>query len=512
MTKQPNTVVETESGKLNGSYEGGLFVFKGIPYAEPPVGDLRWLPSKVHKPWSGIREAKEFGSIAPQPPTSLQMIHEFEVPEPQSEDCLFLNVWTPILEREARLPVMVWIHGGAFSMGSGSQPMYQGGKLASRGNLVLVTLNYRLGMLGFLNLKELTGGKIPATGNEGLLDQVAALEWVRDNISAFGGDPKNVTIFGESAGAMSIGCLLAMPTAQGIFQRAIMESAVGEMARPLQASVKVAETFLRIAGLQGENVKSLRSLTTRELLSIHTDLAMTTGGGLAPAIPVADGIIMPRMPLEAIKDGSAKNIPVIVGSNLDEWKLFAAVAPNPEVKDEDALTKRLQRLVPEKHIPSLIETYKKALTKRGSPVNPTEIWSAVQSDMMFRLTALSVVTSQCANNQAAYNYVFTWKSPAMNGKLGACHALEIGFLYGTYDNMFCGTGPEVEKLARKMQDAWTAFARSGNPSCEGLGEWPQYCKNKKTMIIGKDSHVEEAPYEDERRIWETIGKTDFDMP
>jgi para-nitrobenzyl esterase len=132
--------------------------------------------------------------------------------------------------------------------------------------------------------------------------------------------------------------------------------------------------------------------------------------------------------------------------------------------------------------------------------------------MMFRLTALSVVTSQCANIQAAYNYVFTWKSPAMNGKLGACHALEIGFLYGTYDNMFCGTGPEVEKLARKMQDAWTAFARSGNPSCESLGEWPQYCKNKKTMIIGKDSHVEEAPYEDERRILETIGKTDFDMP
>jgi len=194
-------VVKTKAGRIEGSYEDGLCIFRGVPYAEPPLGDLRWMPPQPARPWDGVRPAKEFGPIAPQNLlVGGPIVH---VEQPQDEDCLFLNIWTPGLDN-ARRPVMVWIHGGAFTLGSGSDAMYNNGLLSKRGNIVLVTINYRLGMLGFLRLKDVTGGKIPATGNEGLMDQVVALQWVRENIAAFGGDPANVTVFGESAGGMSI--------------------------------------------------------------------------------------------------------------------------------------------------------------------------------------------------------------------------------------------------------------------------------------------------------------------
>ena len=222
MSQNDKTLIETKSGKIKGSYQDGLYIFKGIPYAAPPVGEFRWLPPQPVKPWKGVRQAQTFGPIAPQN-GALSLAPEYQVEEPQSEDCLYLNVWSPGADGSRR-PVLVWIHGGAFNRGSGSSPMYPGTTLARRGNVVVVTLNYRLGALGFLHLKKLTGGRIPATGNEGLLDQIAALQWVRDNIAHFGGDPDNVTVFGESAGGMSIGCLLAMPQARGLFHKAILQS------------------------------------------------------------------------------------------------------------------------------------------------------------------------------------------------------------------------------------------------------------------------------------------------
>ena len=216
MSNGQPAIVSIKSGKLEGGMENGLYVFKGVPYAAPPVGDFRWLPPQPVKHWSGIKPARKFGAICPQNEMMAGPIGQ--VFQPQSEDCLFLNVWTPGLDKAQR-PVMVWIHGGAFTLGSGSDPQYDSYKLPERGNIVLVTINYRLGMLGFLRLKNATGGKIPATGNEGLMDQVTALKWVKENIAAFGGDPKNVTVFGESAGGMSIGCLMVMPSAGGLFHK-----------------------------------------------------------------------------------------------------------------------------------------------------------------------------------------------------------------------------------------------------------------------------------------------------
>ena len=291
MSKSADCNVNTSFGKVQGSYENGLYVFKGIPYAAPPVGELRWMPPAPHQPWDGVRPAVEFGAIAPQLPMSPLPGKEREE-EPQSESCLFLNIWTPGLD-DARRPVMVWIHGGAFSIGSGSETMYRGGKLAATGDIVLVTVNYRLGVLGFLNLNELTRGRIPATGNEGLLDQVAALKWVRDNIAAFGGDPGNVTIFGESAGAMSVACLMNMPAARGLFHKAILESPVGEIARPLVPSLRIAEEFLKIVGIRPQNDSALRALPVDTLLAAQQELAVRTGQGMAPIWRMEECSLMP---------------------------------------------------------------------------------------------------------------------------------------------------------------------------------------------------------------------------
>ena len=221
MSSNKNPIVETLAGKLEGQFEDAVYVFKGIPYAEPPVGNLRWMPPEPHRAWRGVRSAHKFGPISVE--RQMNPGPQFRTVEPYSENSLFLNVWTPGLN-DALRPVMFWIHGGGFQSGAGSLPLYRGSLLAKRGDIVVVTINYRLGMLGFLNWNEITGGRIPASGNEGILDQILALKWVRDNIAKFGGDPNNLTVFGESAGSMSISCMLSMEQARGLFHKAIMES------------------------------------------------------------------------------------------------------------------------------------------------------------------------------------------------------------------------------------------------------------------------------------------------
>jgi len=506
MNNDKQTIADTKSGKVEGYCQDNLYVFKGIPYAAPPVGELRWMPPQPVKPWDGVRPAKEFGPIAPQ--NAMAGVPMVQVEQAQDEDCLFLNIWTPGIDNDKR-PVMVWIHGGAFTIGSGSDPMYNNGSLANRGNIVLVTINYRLGMLGFLNLKEVTGGKIPATGNEGLLDQVAALKWVKDNIAAFGGDPANVTVFGESAGGMSIGCLLAMPAAKGYFQKGILESGVGSTAGPLEGAVDTAKEFLKLVGTKGDDVKALRALTVPQLLDIEMKLrkAMAGPGEIAKitaTAPVIDGEIIPDVPIMVVRQGAVKDVPLLIGTNLEEWKLFAVMQPDIDKIDDAEVARRLEVFVAADNVPGLMEAYRKAREKRGAPASPAELLTAIQTDLMFRMPALQLVEAQRDNNQLTYNYLFTWKSPVMGGVMGACHALEIGFVFGGYDDMFCGSGPDADKLSECIQEAWIAFARNGDPSCKAIGKWPVYGKNRATMILDRDCHVEEAPYEDERRAWDIM--------
>ena len=508
MNKKDNPIVATKSGKIAGSFENDLYIFKGIPYAAPPVGDLRWLPPQPVKKWDGVREAKKFGPIAPQ---TVMPIGPFgQEPQPQSEDCLFLNVWTPGLDKE-KWPVMVWIHGGAFTLGSGSDVMYDSGILPKRGNIVMVTINYRLGMLGFLRLKDVTGGKIPATGNEGLIDQVAALQWVKDNIAAFGGDPGNITVFGESAGGMSIANLMAMPSAKGLFHKGILESCSGDFAISLEDANANAKLLLETAGFKGNNVKSLQTLTPSQLLEIEKKMiAGRLGKGknfeVTVSAPVIDKEIIPDDSTKLARQGYSKDIITLIGSNLNEWKLFTVMEPGFDKIDEEWVLNRLSVGMSESDAKDLVAAYRQALAKRGEPARFSDIYTAIFGDFMCRMPDLALIEAQQANQQAAYNYLFTWQSPAMGGVFGACHGLEIGFVFGTCDEMFCGTGPEADKLAKCMQDAWLAFAHTGDPSCESIGEWPVYGSKRMTMILDKDCRVESAPYEEERQAWDKIKK------
>ena len=497
-------IVTTRAGKIEGTYEDGLYIFRGVPYAAPPVGALRWMPPQPLKSWNGVRPAKEFEPIAPQNPMAGAIIPHEE--QPQDEDCLYLNIWTKGID-DAKRPVMVWIHGGAFIIGSGTEAMYTGGKLASCGDIVLVTINYRLGALGFMNLDVVTKGKIPASGNEGLLDQVAAIEWVHENIAAFGGDPDNITVFGESAGGMSIGTLMSMPAAKGKFPKAILESGAANTVSDLDEAVKMSEKYLELLGLTGNDVEALRSLTFQQLKDAQLklgDIMREAEHRVTPFQPLVDGKVIPERPIEAIRKGSAKNVTAIIGTNLEEWKLFAMMEPGFKDMDEAAMINRLGGMIPSETLKGLVKDYRNARSARGDSTGPADILTAIQTDIMFRMPAISLVEAQRDNSQDVYSYLFTWKSPVMGGIMGACHALEIGFVYGQYDDMFCGTGPDADKLSRCMQDAWLAFARTGNPSCGTIGKWPVYGEKRMTMILDKDCRVEVAPYDAERAAWDKV--------
>ena len=508
MSEDTPAIVETTAGKIEGIFRRGLYAFRGVPYAAPPVGRLRWLPPEPPKPWSGVRPALQLAPIAPQNPMGLALL-DSPVPEPQDEDCLYLNVWTPGLD-DARRPVMVWIHGGGFTAGSGSSLAYNGRTLSSRGDTVIVTINYRLNVLGFLNLNEITDGKIPATGNEGLLDQVFALEWVHNNIANFGGDPDNVTIFGESAGGFSVGSLLALPKARGLFHKAVLQSGAAHTAHTTIDSARhVASTFLELLGISSDDIDGLRSLSTERLLEGHRKLSAKandpkSGIGSLALRPVVDGKVLPQVPIDAIAGGSADNIATLVGTNLDEAKLFNTMNEGIHEMDEARLLRRIQRLIPTGDVPALIENYRQVREERGMSTTPAELFMALQTDKAFRMPAVRLAESHSCRNQSTYMYLFTWTSPLRGGVLGACHALELGFLFGLLDDNFSGSGPEAEALSKNIQDAWLAFARTGNPSCEGLGQWPAYGERRETMLLDKECAVVTAPYDEERRAWESF--------
>lgn len=518
-------IVKTNAGEVEGIREDSLHVFKGIPFAAPPVGARRWFPPEPCEPWTGVRQAKSFGAIAPQNVTAIDPDNKamvaigpavgMGVNDPQSEDCLYLNVWTPGTD-DTRRPVMVWIHGGGFRGGSGSLPIYRGSTLAKRGDVVMVTINYRLGPLGFLHLNEATGGRIPSTGNEGLLDQVAALEWVRANIAAFGGDPDNVTIFGESAGGMSVGALLGLPAAKGLFDKAILMSGSASTAATLNRAMKVAERFLGVLGLKGSDVEALRSLTAEQLLGAALETSSPAAVRDDPEMagmtmqPVVDGRVQPALPLDAVANGSIDGIPVLLGSNLNEWKLFAGLNPAIAEVDEAGLPGRFRDRFPSLDIDSVIEGYRKIRAKRGAATSPSELFLAIETDRILRMPTIRLAESLRDRGQSAYSYLFTWTSPLWGGMLGACHALALPFLWGTYGDIsseFSGTGPAADALATNIQDAWLAFARTGDPSCASLGKWSTYGEHRGTMMLGEEFVFEEAPYDEERRVWDSVPNT-----
>ncbi len=506
-----SAIVSTRYGRLEGDEQDGLLVFKGVPFAAAPAGSRRWLAPEKREAWTGVRDARRFGAVAPQNAVTNQALAAMKIEQAQSEDCLNLNVWTPGLDG-ARRPVMVWIHGGGFTIGAGSQEIYNGTVLARRGNVVMVTINYRLGPLGFLRLNDVTSGRIPSSGNEGLLDQIAALQWVRDNIAEFGGDPDNVTIFGESAGGMSIGALLAMPSARGLFHKAIPQSGSCDTISSVARANRTAERVLSKLGVSADDVEAIRALPVAQLLTgVFGADGKTPDRELGMAYqPVVDGTVIPRELIEMVAQGSAAGVAVMVGSNLEEWKLFSAMDPSAQKLDEAGLVARMSKRLTADFASSVIAKYESARASAGVSVTPPELYSAIETDRVFRMPGVRLAEIHGRSERHVYNYLFTWRSPAMRGALGSCHALELGFVFGTNHLAgmwrFAGEGPGAEKLAIEMQDAWLAFARDGDPSCASLGEWAGYTEARRaTMLFGETSSVADAPFEQERRAWDGVG-------
>jgi para-nitrobenzyl esterase len=493
-----NTIVETRYGKLQGSKNGSVYCWKGVPYAKAPVGELRFQPPQPPEPWAGVRDATTFGAVAMQPAGLLFGGVLGRVTEPRSEDCLFLNIWSPGADGKKR-PVMVWIHGGAFLFGSGSTPWYDGTAFAANGDVVVVTINYRLNVFGFLHLADLFGEDYAASGNCGILDQIAALRWVQENIEAFGGDPKQVTIFGESAGAASVGTLLAMPEAKGLFQRAILQSGSGALLLKSAAkATAMAEKILHQAGIRPGDRDRLLTIPAEELLQAALSLGSQMSYG-----PVIDGKALPNHPIEALKEGAARDISMIIGVTKDEYNLFTLTDPSWAALSEQELLERIHKEVgPVPH--EVVDYY----LHQGDEAEP--IWQKLLRIMTYRVFTngmLRTADYQVEQGASVWMYRFDYETPIMGGKLKACHALELPFVFGNLHQPgitnFTGDLPEREQISKQMHDAWISFAHNGNPNHNQLPEeWPAYDFNKRAaMIFGASSRVEADPFGKEREIW-----------
>uniref|UniRef100_UPI002ADDAC3E carboxylesterase/lipase family protein n=1 Tax=Tepidiforma sp. TaxID=2682230 RepID=UPI002ADDAC3E len=424
----------------------------------------------------------------------------FAASGPQDEDCLTLNVYTPAAD-SGRRPVLFWIHGGGFTHGTAGEPLYDGGRLARRGDVVVVSINYRLGAFGFLHPGLRVEGKGLAA-NCGLLDMVAALRWVQQNISFLGGDPRNVTIFGESAGAAAVGTLLAMPDAKGLFQRAILQSGTGRALEPSAA----AATVDRVAAAAGVEPAGLLTLPGDRLLEAQAKVAAQAAFGNPVFGPVVDPETLPMQPLEAVRAGAAAGVPVLIGTNRDEVRLFTAMLQREE-PDGAGLERAVAALFPGADADTVREaigTFRESRRRRGLPAGNLDILDAISSEGRFRAGALRLAEAQAAHQRGTYVYLFTYASPARRGALGACHALELPFVFGTLDaptqDRFAGRGPGVQRLSEQMMDAWIAFARGGDPSHPGIGRWEPYDPVRRpTMVFDLESRLEEDPYGEERR-------------
>lgn len=499
-------IIDTKAGKIQGIKDDGIEIFKGIPYTERIVGDLRFKPSVPAKRFQGVFLATEFGPICPQV-ISPKLISP---PNPQSEpDCLNLNIWTPATDRDKR-PVMVWIHGGGLR--SHEARPYDGTFLVKRGNVVVVTFNYRLNALGFSFIPGIS------TAPLGILDQIAALKWVRDNIESFGGDAENVTIFGESAGGWSVSTLLAMPEAKGLFHRAIAQSGACNPAgfRASEGEDISERVFLEV-GIQKGDIEALRKISAYELVNAESKVweeKLKEKHWPLTTPPYIDGVYIPEHPLNLIRKGAAAEVELLVGTNLNEsssMKLddnnnFKEISENGMHNWIKFVMKTLDQ--DEAKAETLINAYRETRKDEGA-LSVQKVLDAFLTDFEFHISAIRTAEAQSMQNPNTFMYLFTWPSSFMDGKFGSFHTLEIPFVFGMLDHpiwsILLETSEEAKKLSEKIMDSWIAFARTGNPSHSGIPEWPQYDTEKRsTMLLGKEIKVADDPYGKERMAWDGI--------
>jgi para-nitrobenzyl esterase len=463
-----NPVVRIKAGELRGTIENGIAVFRAVPYAAPPVGDLRFASPQPVPAWQGVRDATQEGPIAPQGRSRLAHVMG-DFGSAQSEDSLTLNVWTPNPD-SARRPVLVWIHGGAFTSGAGSLAWYSGDQFAANGDVVAVSINYRLGALGFLCLPEVS------TGNLGLLDQIAALRFVRDNIAAFGGDPNNITVVGQSAGAASIAILMTTPQADGLFRRAILQSApFGRISRTRDDAHRIGRRFVEVLGLKPEQAIKLKSVPVPDLIAAQGELARLEkkfANALAPFWPVVDGEIFRSDVAPALKAGAGATVDTMIGTTREEMAAFYCIDDDIAKADQTAIDGVFASIFKSGHQ----RQYDEFRRTRASHTNAA-LLGDLMTDAMFRMGSLHMAEWRADQGKPAYVYQFDWQSPA---GFESCHCLEIPFVFDNFSAwkespMLKGARPaEMRGLADAMHPAWIAFAKTGKPDHPHLPEWPVY--------------------------------------
>jgi para-nitrobenzyl esterase len=492
-------IVDTTSGKVIGYGRNGIQTFKGIPYAESTAGANRFMPPVKVKSWSGVRSSRQYGNVAPQAPRSGWANDEeafmFSWDDGvQGEDCLRINVWTPAVNDGKRRAVMVWLHGGGFSAGSSQElQSCDGENLARRGDVVVVSLNHRLNVLGYLNLAQY-GERFVSSANLGMLDIVAALEWVRDNIERFGGDPATVTLFGQSGGGGKVGTLMGMPAASGLFHRAIVESGSMLRAGSEEMSGELADIIVTELGLSRSTIQQIQSLPFGKLVQASTQvLDRRNASRKADKLgfsPIVDGKILPSHPFDPQASELSANVPMIIGSTLNEF-VTAINHPEYEQMTEAELGQRVREIHGDR-TSLVIEAFK----QRTPHASPFDLWSRIGASRV-RQAALAQATAKSALGKAgAYLYWFTWQTPIFSGRPRAFHCAEIPFVFDNTDrcDSMTGGGAQARALAAVMSEAWLRFARTGDPNHPHLPRWDAFSPNhKQTMMFDNETMQMNGP-------------------
>lgn len=497
-------VVRLRSGEIVGSWSGEVATFRGVPYAAPPVGELRLRAPQPVEPWEGRRPALSFGPVAPQPVT---VIFGGVTPlAAQSEDCLSLNVWAPADADGA--PVVVWIHGGSYSTGSGSVPDYDGRRWAREQGVVVVTINYRLGALGQMDFSAYSTESTPIDSNLGLRDQLAALRWVQDNIAAFGGDPDRVTIIGESAGGNSVTTLLAVPSAKGLFWRAVAQSAHPTSAHSRERKQEHAERLIRALGFGGPAGatvgEALKSVPVKTLVDAGMALSLEVARehpGVLLFSPELDAELLPEHPIEAALGGRTLPVPLIIGTNAQESSVFDRFGIEIMPTSRSRIDQMLE-LFDREALDRVAAAY-------GDEHDPAK-WLLVANDVVFRVPSINVAEGHAAT-APTWMYRFDFASPLLRASgFGAVHGAELEYLFGNFGTpsgiiASASAGRRLRlRMHRVMSGLWTSFVRGETPAIDGWS-WPQYdAESRRTLIIDTKGRVEDDPGREEREIWQPV--------